>query len=76
MHIPVRMGLVGQKGAALPLTLGGRKPCRARKRVLELTAAFHRFVFVDVEEEPLLSLGRGFSAPAIFKTPSSRTTAT
>ncbi len=37
-------------------------------RVLELTDNFQRFVFVDVAEEPLLSLGRGFSAPAVFRT--------
>ena len=37
-------------------------------RVLELTENFQRFVFVDVAEEPLLSLGRDFSAPAIFRT--------
>ena len=41
-------------------------------RVLELTQNAQRFVFVDVAEEPLLSLGRDFSAPAIFRTPHSR----
>ena len=41
------------------------------ERVLELTDAEQRFVFVDVEEEPLLSVGRRFSAPANFKTPMS-----
>jgi aminopeptidase N len=40
--------------------------------VLELTENFQRFVFVDVPEEPLLSLGRDFSAPAIFRTPHGR----
>jgi aminopeptidase N len=39
---------------------------------LELTESFQRFVFVDVAEEPLLSLGRDFSAPAIFRTPHGR----
>ncbi len=72
MHIPVRMGLVGRKGAALPLTLEGENHAGPETRVLELTQNFHRFVFVDVAEEPLLSLGRNFSAPAIFRTPHSR----
>jgi len=72
MHIPVRMGLVGQKGAALPLTLEGENHAGPETRVLELTESFHRFVFVDVAEEPLLSLGRNFSAPAVFRTPHSR----
>jgi aminopeptidase N len=72
MHIPVRMGLVGRKGAALPLTLEGENHAGPATRVLELTENFHRFNFVDVAEEPLLSLGRNFSAPAIFRTPHSR----
>jgi aminopeptidase N len=68
MHVPVRIGLVGRKGAALPLTLEGENHAGAADRVLELTENFHRFTFVDVKEEPLLSLGRDFSAPAIFRT--------
>ena len=72
MHIPVRIGLVGQQGAHLPLTLEGENAVGAETRVLELTEPFQRFTFVDVGEEPLLSLGRGFSAPAIFRTPHGR----
>ncbi|OJT96237.1 MAG: aminopeptidase N [Alphaproteobacteria bacterium 65-7] len=71
MHIPVRMGLVNAKGAALPLTLEGENDTGPESRVLELTQAHQRFVFVDVAEEPLLSLGRGFSAPAVFRAPHS-----
>jgi aminopeptidase N len=40
--------------------------------VVELTEARQIFVFVDVAEAPLLSPGRGFSAPVIFKTQSTR----
>jgi aminopeptidase N len=72
MHIPVRLGLVGRSGAALPLTLEGENAKGPDERVLELTEAEQRFVFVDVAEEPLLSLGRHFSAPAHFKTKTSR----
>jgi aminopeptidase N len=72
MHIPVRMGLVGHAGTAMPLTLEGENRAGPQTRVLELTENFHRFVFVDIEEEPLLSLGRDFSAPAIFRTPHGR----
>jgi aminopeptidase N len=72
MHIPVRIGLVGSKGAGLPLTLEGENRAGPQTRVLELTESFQRFVFVDVAEEPLLSLGRDFSAPAIFRTPHGR----
>jgi aminopeptidase N len=69
MHVPVRVGLVGRGGAALPLTLEGENHSGPAARVLELTEDFHRFIFVGVTEDPLLSLGRDFSAPAIFRTP-------
>jgi aminopeptidase N len=72
MHIPVRLGLVGKSGNALPLTLDGENEAGPETRVVELTEAQQRFVFVDAAEAPLLSLGRGFSAPAIFKTRSTR----
>ncbi len=68
MHVPVRIGLVGKSGAHLPLTLDGDNATGPETRVLELTEGFQRFTFVDVGEEPLLSLGRDFSAPAIFLT--------
>jgi aminopeptidase N len=61
------MGLVGQGGAHLPLTLEGENDKGPESRVLELTDAWRRFVFTGIGEEPLLSLGRGFSAPAIFR---------
>jgi aminopeptidase N len=72
MHIPVRLGLVGKSGNALALILDGENETGPETRVVELTEAQQRFVFVDVAEAPLLSLGRGFSAPVIFKTQSSR----
>jgi len=72
MHVPVRIGLVGTSGTALPLTLEGENQTGPLTRVLELTQNTQRFVFVDIAEEPLLSLGRNFSAPAIFRTPQTR----
>ena len=54
------------------MTLDGENHAGPATRVLELTENFHRFTFVDVTEEPLLSLGRDFSAPAIFRTPLTR----
>ena len=72
MHIPVRLGLVGQSGRALPLTLEGENATGPEERVLELTGAQQTFTFVDVAEPPLLSMGRRFSAPAHFKAPMNR----
>ena len=67
LHIPVRIGLVSHAGEALPLTLDGENHPGPMTRVMELTKNAQRFVFVDVGCEPLLSLGRDFSAPAIFR---------
>jgi len=72
MHIPVRLGLVGKSGNSLALTLDGENETGPETRIVELTETQQRFVFVDVAEAPLLSLGRGFSAPVIFKTQSTR----
>jgi aminopeptidase N len=72
MHLPVRIGLIGRSGASLPLTLEGENHAGAESRVLELTDSRHRFVFVDIAEPPLLSLGRGFCAPAVFRSPQDR----
>jgi aminopeptidase N len=72
MHIPVRMGFVGSSGNALPLTLEGENATGPDERVLELTQAEQKFVFVDVAEPPLLSIGRHFSAPAFYKLPLDR----
>jgi len=71
MHIPVRLGFISGNGAQA-LTLDGENARGPEERVLEITAPEQRFVFVDVAEEPMLSVGRGFSAPAVFKVPSDR----
>jgi aminopeptidase N len=71
MHIPVRLGFVGANGA-MPLTLEGENARGPDERVLELTQPEQRFVFVDVAEKPMISVGRGFSAPAVFKVPTDR----
>jgi aminopeptidase N len=72
LHIPVRMGLVGASGAGLALTLEGENDIGPQTRVLELCEPSQRFLFTGIDEEPLLSLGRGFSAPVIFRTSHSR----
>jgi aminopeptidase N len=69
MHIPVRLGFVAKSGRGIPLTLDGENAIGPEERVLELHEPEQRFVFVDVPEEPLLSIGRRFSAPAYFNVP-------
>ncbi|MFO7576145.1 MAG: aminopeptidase N [Pelovirga sp.] len=62
-HIPVLVGLIGADGHDLPLQLAGEAAPAGSSRVLELTAARQRFTFVGVEQPPVPSLLRGFSAP-------------
>ena len=65
-HIPVAVGLLGSAGD-LPLSLKDAEPDFETgdntHLVLELTAAEQTFVFQRVQEKPVPSLLRGFSAP-------------
>ena len=61
MVIPLAVGLVGRDGRDLPLKLAnGESPERG---VLCLTKPAESFVFENLEEAPVPSLNRGFSAP-------------
>ena len=66
MHIPVKLGLLGEAGD-LRLQLAGEAANTETDdnttRVLELTEAEHVFTFSDLPEQPVPSLLRGFSAP-------------
>jgi aminopeptidase N len=61
--IPLRLGLVGRDGGELPLQLEGENEPRGTERVLELSEARQSFTFLNIPEEPVPSLLRGFSAP-------------
>ena len=63
MHIPLSAGLVGKSGKQV-----------SEPRVLELQKPEETFVFTNVAEEPVLSIGRGFSAPVVIKSPATRET--
>ncbi|MDY7577935.1 aminopeptidase N [Herbaspirillum sp. RTI4] len=66
-HIPVAVGLLGADGRDLPLHLEGAAATGATTQVLELTAARQTFRFLDVEQAPVPSLLRGFSAPVVLE---------
>jgi aminopeptidase N len=66
MVIPLAFGLVGKDGADLPLTLDNR---RHESGVLELTQPTQSFLFTSVNERPIPSLNRGFSAPIKLSLP-------
>jgi aminopeptidase N len=62
--IPLAIGLVGRDGRAMTLRLEDEpEAAAATERVLVLDEAKAFFTFVDVEQAPVLSLLRGFSAP-------------
>lgn len=65
-HIPVAVGLLGCDGKDLPLKLRG-SDLHGTTVVLELTEAEQTFVFEGVNEQPVPSLLRNFSAPVILE---------
>ncbi|MDO8908052.1 MAG: aminopeptidase N [Pseudohongiella sp.] len=63
-HIPLRMGLLGPDGQALPLILQGEIVAQPMtERVLDVVRPVQSFVFTHVKDKPVPSLLRGFSAP-------------
>ncbi len=74
LHLPVAVGLLRADGRSIPLRLEGEASdtVGATTRVLELKDAEEHFVFEDVDEEPVPSILRGFSAPVRFEMARSR----
>jgi aminopeptidase N len=67
--IPLALGLLARDGRALPLQVEGEAAPIGTERVLVLDEAKNFFTFVNVDEEPVPSLLRGFSAPVILAEP-------
>ena len=69
LHMPVAVGLLGSTGKPLAMRLEGEPEASESQhtRVLELRGAESRFVFEGLEEEPVPSILRGFSAPVRFE---------
>ncbi|MBL8906499.1 MAG: DUF3458 domain-containing protein, partial [Rhizobiales bacterium] len=61
MHMPLRLGLVNEKGEDIPLDLDGVGVLNAP--VIELKDRKATFRFRNVASRPVLSLNRDFSAP-------------
>ena len=71
-HIPVAVGLLGENGKDLPLTLEGGKQVKGAKGgpttvVLELTEQEQTFRFKNIDERPTPSILRDFSAPVVLE---------
>jgi aminopeptidase N len=65
--IPFAIGLIDSKGNDIALRLDGESAASGTTRVIELTEQEQTFTFVDVNEAPLPSLLRNFSAPVIVE---------
>ncbi len=65
LHFPLVLGLVGAKGRDLKLDL--KSHGKIKTGAIEITKAKQSFKFVDVNEPPMLSINRGFSAPIVLK---------
>jgi aminopeptidase N len=61
MVIPLATGLIGRDGRDMPLKLADGKP--VERGVLVLDQRAQSFVFTGVNERPVLSTNRNFSAP-------------
>jgi len=61
-HIPLRVGLLDQHGKPL-LLLGSGLVGDKTDEVLHITSSDQEFTFTGIEQEPIPSLLRGFSAP-------------
>nr|BFE96419.1 hypothetical protein GCM10020185_69550 [Pseudomonas brassicacearum subsp. brassicacearum] len=70
--IPVELGLLDSQGAEIPLRLAGEAAADGTSRVISVTEAEQTFTFVDIAEQPLPSLLRGFSAPVKLSFPYNR----
>jgi len=65
LHIPVKTGLLSSDGQIMPMKLTDGQS--GDELILNLTEAEQTFTFTQVDEKPVVSLLRGFSAPVILK---------
>ncbi|MEN8221106.1 MAG: aminopeptidase N [Pseudomonadota bacterium] len=66
-HIPLAMSLLDKHGQDMPLQLQGESAAIKGTRVLHIRAAAQDFTFQNINEQPIPSLLRGFSAPVKVK---------
>ncbi|GHD44428.1 aminopeptidase N [Marinobacter persicus] len=71
-HIPFAVGLLDEHGQVLPLALTADEHNAPTERVLEITGAEQVFEFHGIEEPPVPSLLRDFSAPVRVRYPYTR----
>ncbi len=71
--IPISLGLLDSRGNDMDLVLADAPEASPEKtKTLILRDEADEWVFTNIPENPVLSIGRGFSAPVIFDFPYSR----
>ena len=70
--IPLDIGLLDSQGNEMPLRLAGEAAASGTSRVIAIDQVEQVLTFVEVAEQPLPSLLRGFSAPVKLSFPYSR----
>ena len=63
LHIPVKLGLLAADGSVEKICIEG---CVADEIIVELIHKEQTFVFEELEQKPVVSLLRGFSAPVVL----------
>ncbi|MBG03039.1 MAG: aminopeptidase N [Rhodospirillaceae bacterium] len=70
LHIPVRLGLLDKAGQEMPLCLDGEDPTDApMQRTINLSESSETVEFVGIENDPVVSALRDFSAPVTLSAP-------
>ncbi len=64
--IPISLGLVTASGAALPLHLAGSTDAVGTSHLFVMTEENASVTFINVDEDPVPSILRGFTAPVIL----------
>lgn len=64
LHIPVKVGLLAADGSVVKSSVDGKDA--ADEVILEMTEQQQSFVFESLDERPVVSMLRGFSAPVIL----------
>lgn len=70
--IPVKLGLIAAGGRDVPLQLADEAHAQGVERVIAVSQAEQSFTFINVPNQPIPSLLRGFSAPVRLRYPYTR----
>lgn len=65
LHIPVKLGLLAADGSVAKIRIKNQEPCE--ELIVDLKEQQQTFVFEQLDDKPVVSLLRGFSAPVVLK---------